>query len=143
MSVAQHTGIGCAAGKVFVHKVVDHKITKLFTDVKDEMSKAVLYCRHARIIKTVEITTPSFFFTSSAAGIVPCFHRDPNHFITLLIKHESCNRAVDTAAHCYQNFTFCAHNCVSINSSRKCTKSCPLGVISPRYFWTLPEFFLN
>ena len=42
MRIAKHTWIGCAAGKIFFNKIVDHKTTKLFADIKNKMSKAML-----------------------------------------------------------------------------------------------------
>ena len=43
MCVAHYTRIRCAARQVFINKIVNYKITKLFTYVKNKMWKAMLY----------------------------------------------------------------------------------------------------
>ena len=55
MSITENTGVWCAASKVFFNKIIDHKITKLFTDVKDEVSKAVLHGRHPCVIEAIQV----------------------------------------------------------------------------------------
>ena len=37
--ITHHTGIGCASGEVFFHKIFDDKIPEFFPDIQDEMGK--------------------------------------------------------------------------------------------------------
>src|SRR6266487_6659056 len=109
MCIAKHTRIGGATSKIFFHKIVDHEISKLFANIKNEVGKAMLNSSHAGIIETIEVAAAGFFFASATTAIIPCFHGDAYHFITLVIEHESSDSTVNTATHCHQNFSFPAH----------------------------------
>ncbi len=109
MGIAQHAGIGRAAGKVFVHKIVDHRIPEFFADIEHKMRKAMLYGGHAGIIKTIQVAAAGFFFGASATCVVPCFHGNAHHFIAFIVEHEGSNGTINTAAHRHQHFTFPAH----------------------------------
>lgn len=109
MCITEHAGIGSAASKIFVHKIVDHKITKLFADIKNIMGKAVLDSGLAGIIKTINIAAAGFFLTATTAAVIPGLHGYSHNFITLIIEHEGRNGTVNTAAHRYQHFSISAH----------------------------------
>src|SRR6266496_2721018 len=110
MCITKDARIGCATSKIFFHKIVDHKITELFTDIKNEMSKSMLNSSHAGIIETIEVAAAGFLFASAATAIIPCFHGDAYHFIALVIEHESSDSTINTTTHCHQYFSFLAHD---------------------------------
>src|SRR5574338_354649 len=89
MCIAEHTWIRCPAGKIFLYKIIDHKTAEFIPYIENVMRKSMLYRCHAGIIEAIHIAATRFFFTTAAAGIVPCFHGDTHHFITFIMKHES------------------------------------------------------
>src|SRR4030095_78078 len=109
MSIAKHTGIGGAPRQVFIHEIVDHKSAKFFPDVKNIMRKSMLHGSHASIVKAVYIAAACFFFATTTGGVVPCFHGDANDLIAFIVEHQGSNSTVNTPAHCYQHFSFTAH----------------------------------
>ncbi len=66
---------------------------------------------HACIVETIYVATAGFFLagTATACGIIPCFHGDAHHLITLMVQHECRNGTINTATHRYQHFSFTAH----------------------------------
>ena len=110
MCVAKYTGVRCAAGKIFVHKILNDKAAKFFPYIKNIMGKTMFYCRLPGIVKTVHIAAACFFFTATTGRIVPCFHGNAYHFIPFIMQHQGGNGTVNTAAHGHQHFPFSAHN---------------------------------
>ena len=99
MGIAKHTGIGCAAGEVFIHKIVDHVIAKLAADVDDVMWKPQLNRYLARIVNGVEAAAACFFFSAAGVGVIPRFHGNSHQLIALPVQQNSSYGAVNATAH--------------------------------------------
>src|SRR4030095_2485376 len=105
MSIAKYTGIGRAAGQVFINKILYHKRSEFITDIQDIMRKTMLHSSHAGVVEGIKIAATCFFFRTAAGSVIPGFHGNTYHLIALLVEHEGCYGTVDTATHCYQNFS--------------------------------------
>src|SRR5450631_3233817 len=109
MRIAHHTGVGGTARQVFVHEVLDDEPAELIPDIQHKMGKPMLYRRHTRVVKTVQVAAPGLFFGRARTRVIPCFHGDAYYFIALIVQHESRNGTIDTTTHCNQDFSFTAH----------------------------------
>src|SRR5690606_13061335 len=109
MGVAEHTRIRSPAGQVLLHKLINHKITELTSDVKDVMREAISHGERACIINAVQAATARLLGGGSRRRVIPCFHGQPDHFIPLLMKHYRGNRAVNPPAHRNQYSSSLAH----------------------------------
>src|SRR5574343_576349 len=97
MRITHYTWIRRSSGKVFFYKVFYDKIAKFIPYIWYEMWEAMVYSRLPGIIERINITTSCFFGTGSAAGIIPCFHGDSNHFITFMVQHKCSNGTINTS----------------------------------------------
>ncbi len=118
MGVAKHTGVGGAAGHVFVHEIVNDIVAKLLADVHDEMVETHVHGYFPGIVDGIEAAAARFFFRAAGGGIIPGFHGDAHHFVALIIQHKSNHGTVNTATHCHQYFSFFAHKVKKIASSK-------------------------
>src|SRR4051812_34270382 len=118
MRITHHAGIGRSPGEIFINKVVDDEITEFFPYIQNEMRKSVLHCSHAGVIETIQVTASCFFFAATAGSVVPGFHGDAHHFISLIVEHESSNGTIDTTTHRDQNLSFTTHDSKKLTSCK-------------------------
>jgi hypothetical protein len=95
--------------EVFASEMVDYVVTKFFSDVKDVVGEAKADSYVAGIADAVEAATACLFLATAGRGIVPCFHSHANDFVALLVEHDGCERAIDSAAHGYQYASVLTH----------------------------------
>ena len=65
MGVTQYTRVWRPTSKVFLNKIVDHKITKFASDVKNIMRKTIAHSKCPGIIDAVEAAATGLFRTAS------------------------------------------------------------------------------
>src|SRR5688572_2474026 len=73
------------------------------------MRKPKVYSYLPGIVYRVQTAASCFLFCGTRRLVIPGFHSNSNHFITLLMKHHCCNGTIDSATHCHQHFSFLAH----------------------------------
>ena len=61
MGIAHDAGVRGAPGQVFVHKVIDNKITELAADIQYIMRKAITNGQCTGIVNTIQATATCFF----------------------------------------------------------------------------------
>src|SRR5688572_30367197 len=86
MSVAEHARIWGATCQVLIYKIVDHIISKFFTDINYKMVKSFFNRYLPCIIDAIKAAATRFLTVSPTCSIIPCLHGDPNDLIALFLQ---------------------------------------------------------
>src|SRR5690606_8955744 len=110
VGITHYARVGCSAGKIFLNEIINHKSAEFIADIQDIMRKSMLYRRLACIVERINIAASGLLLSATTSCIVPGFHGNSYHFISLVLKHKGSNGTVDTTTHSHQNFSFSAHD---------------------------------